>query len=73
MLRIYSKSVRFNKAAESETPASSVEGIPVKGIPVKGIPVKKIEIPSSETQKLFIQIPRLRGKLFFFDEANVSW
>ena len=46
------------KAVEPETPASSVV---------------KIEIPSSETQKLFIQIPRLRGRLFFFDEANVSW
>jgi hypothetical protein len=57
MLRIYSK-----KALESETPAGSVV---------------KIEIPSlstnSETQKLFIQIPKLRGRLFFFDEANVSW
>jgi len=57
MLRIYSK-----KAKESETPAVSV---------VKSL--VKIEIPSSETQKLYIQIPMLRGRLFFFDEANVSW
>jgi len=34
--------------------------------------VKLITLPSG-AKKLDIQIPKLRGKLFFFDEANVSW